>query len=89
MDQNESISVTKSLITVKLPIGSTIICSPSGETSLTLVLHTNLAEPLTLIEQDPQIDALHEHLKLKVPSCCSLIFIKLSRIVESSATSTE
>ena len=76
-------------MTLKLPIGSTVIISPSGDISFTLVLHTSFADPLTLIEHEPQIEALQEHLRLNVPSCSSLILIRLSNMVESSATSTE
>ena len=89
LDQKESISVTRSFITLKFPIGSIVIASPSGAISLTLVLHTNFAEPFTLIEHEPQMDARQEHLRLRVPSCSSLILIRLSKIVESSATSIE
>ena len=55
-----------------LPIGSTVICSPLGETPTILVLQTNFALPLTFIPQEPQIEALQAHLKAREVSSYSL-----------------
>ena len=53
-------------------MGSITISSELGDISIILVLHTNLALPLTFIPQEPQIDALQAHLKAREVSSYSL-----------------
>ena len=75
----DSMSVTRSLITGMLPIGSTTIGSDPPSCRLAnslaspiMVLHASVDWPLIFIPQEPQIAARHEQRTAREPSSLSL-----------------